>query len=41
LRVTFHSALHLIGYDDQTPDDRTLMQEKESFYLHLIGDATS
>ena len=41
LRVTFHSALHLIGYDDQTPDDRTLMQGKESFYLHLIGDATS
>ena len=35
LRVTFHSALHLIGYDDQSPEDRTLMQEKEAFYLNL------
>lgn len=34
LRVTFHSVLHLIGYDDQTPEERTLMQEKESFYLN-------
>ncbi|NMW20914.1 MAG: rRNA maturation RNase YbeY [Chlorobiaceae bacterium] len=36
LRVTFHSALHLIGYDDQSPEDRTLMQEKEAFYLNLF-----
>lgn len=36
LRVTIHSALHLIGYDDQTPEARKLMQEKEEFYLsHL------
>ncbi len=41
LRVTFHSALHLIGYDDQSPDDRALMQEKESFYLNRFGTATS
>ena len=41
LRVTFHSALHLIGYDDQSPDDKTLMQEKESYYLNRFGAATS
>lgn len=36
LRVTVHSVLHLIGYDDQTPEDRLHMQEKEEFYLaHL------
>jgi probable rRNA maturation factor len=33
LRVTFHSALHLIGYDDQSPEDRAAMQEKEALYL--------
>ena len=36
-RVTFHSALHLVGYDDQSPEERALMQEKESFYLNLFG----
>lgn len=33
LRVTLHSVLHLIGYDDRTADDRAKMQEKEAFYL--------
>jgi len=33
LRVTFHSALHLLGYDDQSPEERKLMEEKEAFYL--------
>jgi probable rRNA maturation factor len=33
LRVTLHSALHLIGYDDRTPLERAKMQEKETFYL--------
>ncbi len=41
LRVTLHSALHLIGYDDQSSDDRTLMEEKEAFYLGRLGTATS
>lgn len=41
LRVTLHSALHLIGYDDQSPDDRSLMEEKESYYLNRFGAATS
>ena len=35
LRVTIHSALHLIGYDDQSPEERTVMEEKEAFYLNL------
>ncbi len=33
LRVTFHSVLHLIGYNDQSPEDRVAMQAKEDFYL--------
>ena len=37
LRVTFHSALHLIGYDDHSPDDRKLIEEKEAFYLNLFS----
>jgi len=41
LRVTFHSALHLIGYDDQSPDDRKLMEEKEAFYLGMFSAETS
>ena len=41
LRVTFHSALHLIGYDDQSPDDCELMQAKESFYLSEFSAETS
>ncbi len=41
LRVTIHSALHLIGYDDQTPENRAVMQEKEEFYLNRLGLSTS
>ncbi|MEI8187010.1 MAG: rRNA maturation RNase YbeY [Chlorobiaceae bacterium] len=41
LRVTFHSALHLIGYDDQSPDERKLMQEKEAHYLTLFSAENS
>ncbi|MEI7787448.1 MAG: rRNA maturation RNase YbeY [Chlorobiaceae bacterium] len=41
LRVTFHSALHLIGYDDQSPDDRKLIEEKEAFYLGMFSAETS
>jgi probable rRNA maturation factor len=37
LRVTFHSSLHLIGYNDQSPDDRKLMEEKEAFYLSMFS----
>jgi probable rRNA maturation factor len=38
LRVTFHSALHLIGYDDQSPEGRAQMQEKENFYIRSFGE---
>ncbi len=38
LRVTFHSVLHLIGYDDQSFEDRALMQEKENFYIKGFGE---
>ncbi len=41
LRVTFHSVLHLLGYDDQSDEDRALMQEKEAFYLSRFGVVTS
>ncbi len=40
LRVTAHSVLHLVGYDDQTPEERTLMQEKEASYLNRFGAET-
>jgi len=41
LRVTFHSALHLIGYDDQSSDDRKLIEEKEAFYLRIFSAENS
>ncbi len=41
LRVTIHSALHLIGYDDQSPEERTVMEEKEAFYLNRFAESTS
>lgn len=41
LRVTFHSALHLIGFDDQSPEESELMKEKEAFYLSRSGAGTS
>lgn len=40
LRVTAHSVLHLVGYDDQSPEERTLMQEKEAFYLNCFAAET-
>jgi len=41
LRVTIHSALHLIGYDDKSPGERTVMEEKEAFYLNRFAESTS
>ena len=38
LRVTFHSTLHLVGYDDHSLEDRALMQEKENFYIRSFGE---
>jgi ssRNA-specific RNase YbeY (16S rRNA maturation enzyme) len=30
--------LHLIGYDDHTPDEQKTMRSKEDFYLKLRED---
>ncbi len=34
-RVIVHGILHLIGYDDHTPDEQKTMREKENYYLDL------
>ena len=34
-RVMLHGLLHLCGYNDKTDTQRTLMRNKESFYLNL------
>ena len=34
-RVMVHGLLHLIGYDDHTDEDVTMMRYKENFYLEL------
>ena len=38
-RVIVRGLLHLIGYDDHTPEDQKLMREKEDYYLGLRGNA--
>lgn len=37
-RVIVHGLLHLIGYDDHTPDEQKTMRSKEDFYLKLRED---
>lgn len=34
-RVIVHGVLHLIGYDDHTPEDIAQMRDKENYYLCL------
>lgn len=34
-RVIVHGLLHLIGYDDHTPEEQKVMREKENYYLAL------
>ena len=34
-RVIIHGVLHLLGYQDKTPDDELLMRQKENYYLTL------
>jgi probable rRNA maturation factor len=36
LRVTIHSVLHLIGYNDETPDEKTKMTHRENHYLDKL-----
>lgn len=35
-RVLIHGLLHVIGYTDQTSEDRQTMTEKEDYYLQKI-----
>ena len=35
--LTIHSMLHLLGYDHIDEGDRTLMREKEEYYLEKMG----
>lgn len=37
LRVIFHGALHLVGYNDTKKSEITIMREKEDYYLCLFG----
>lgn len=32
-RVIVHGLLHLIGYDDHTPEEQSVMRAKEDYYL--------
>ncbi len=34
-RVMVHGVLHLLGYDDHTPEDITVMREKENYYVKM------
>lgn len=34
-RVIVHGILHLIGYDDHSPEDIDLMRKKEDYYLQF------
>ena len=36
LRVTIHSALHLMGHDDETPELRAAMSRREDYYMECF-----
>jgi rRNA maturation RNase YbeY len=35
-RIIIHGILHLLGYKDKTKKDKSLMTEKENFYLSRL-----
>ena len=35
-RIIIHGLLHLIGYNDKSTDEKTIMTQKEDFYLQYI-----
>lgn len=37
LLYAIHGTLHLVGYDDHTPEDAPLMHAKEREYLQCVG----
>ena len=39
-RVIVHGLLHLIGYDDHTPEEQKEMRSKEDYYLSLRESVT-
>lgn len=39
-RVMVHGLLHLIGYDDHTPEEQKTMRSKEDYYLSLRESVT-
>ncbi len=39
-RVMVHGLLHLLGYKDKSPADKTQMTEKEDTYLALLKERT-
>jgi probable rRNA maturation factor len=36
LRVMIHGLLHLLGYQDKTPKQKSMMTKKEDFYLTKV-----
>jgi len=36
-RILVHGLLHLLGYKDKNPQDKTLMTSKEDYYLSLLA----
>lgn len=39
-RVMVHGILHLMGYDDHTPEEQKTMRSKEDYYLDLRKSVT-
>ena len=39
IRVVIHGILHLIGYDDSTPELRDEMKMKEDHYLKMVEES--
>lgn len=35
-RVMIHGILHLVGFNDQTNDEKAIMREKENYYLDRL-----
>jgi probable rRNA maturation factor len=36
-RLAIHGMLHLVGYEDTTPEQRAVMREKEDRYLEMLN----
>ena len=41
LRVTIHSSLHLMGYDDESDELRAAMSRREDYYLGRMRNIVS